>query len=298
MDEKKTGSLIKEARINKNYTQSELGDLLGVTNKAVSRWENGDSFPDVGVLENLSAILDLRIQDIVTGETEKKDEAAVTEIVRLAKLQQREKNRKLMKLGFIFILYLVCVIAGYTGLGNTSVCFTDHSGRIYVIFLTMTLFFILCGSVEQPGGSTMTCHKTVKLLRILTVLSLVWCVVVTWMLILTTLSGSVPFGMKLSSVGPLLNLQLVVVFIINITVLGVQLYRYEKKDAGIDRGCMVSAAAVYLTALYGDMLHRLDTVDAVIRILMSRTLIVFVELGLAVVVARLLERTKGCQIRR
>lgn len=144
----------------------------------------------------------------------------------------------------------------------------------------------------------MTCHKTVKLLRILTVLSLVWCVVVTWMLILTTLSGSVPFGMKLSSVGPLLNLQLVVVFIINITVLGVQLYRYEKKDAGIDRGCMVSAAAVYLTALYGDMLHRLDTVDAVIRILMSRTLIVFVELGLAVVVARLLERTKGCQIRR
>lgn len=92
MDKKKTGSLIKEARINKNYTQSELGDLLGVTNKAVSRWENGDSFPDVGVLENLSAILDLRIQDIVTGETEKKDEAAVTEIVRLAKLQQREKT--------------------------------------------------------------------------------------------------------------------------------------------------------------------------------------------------------------
>ena len=38
MDKMKTGALIKEARIKKNYTQSELGALLGVSNKAVSRW--------------------------------------------------------------------------------------------------------------------------------------------------------------------------------------------------------------------------------------------------------------------
>lgn len=41
MDKQKTGNLIKEARVKKNYTQAELGDLLGVSNKAVSRWENG-----------------------------------------------------------------------------------------------------------------------------------------------------------------------------------------------------------------------------------------------------------------
>ena len=49
MDKKKTGNLIREARQGKNYTQSELGMMLGVTNKAVSRWENGESFPDIGV---------------------------------------------------------------------------------------------------------------------------------------------------------------------------------------------------------------------------------------------------------
>ena len=43
MDKQKTGNLIKEARVKKNYTQGELGDLLGVSNKAVSRWENGVS---------------------------------------------------------------------------------------------------------------------------------------------------------------------------------------------------------------------------------------------------------------
>lgn len=43
MDKVKTGELIRDARKKKNYTQSELGDMLGVSNKAVSRWEKGGS---------------------------------------------------------------------------------------------------------------------------------------------------------------------------------------------------------------------------------------------------------------
>lgn len=43
MDKIKTGELIKNKRIEKGYTQLELEDLLGVSNKAVSRWENGGS---------------------------------------------------------------------------------------------------------------------------------------------------------------------------------------------------------------------------------------------------------------
>ena len=57
-------------RTGKKYTQTELGDLIGVTNKAVSRWENGESFPDIGVLERLSEILEIKIQDIVVWSNE------------------------------------------------------------------------------------------------------------------------------------------------------------------------------------------------------------------------------------
>ena len=87
MDKQKTGELIRNARTKKGYTQVELGDLIGVTNKAISRWEKGDSFPDISVIEELSRVLDIRIQDIVIGDvTEPDSETAVTEIVRAAKL--------------------------------------------------------------------------------------------------------------------------------------------------------------------------------------------------------------------
>ena len=99
MDKIRTGALIKEARIKKNYTQNELGDLIGVSNKAVSRWENGDSFPDIGILESLSNVLDLKLQDIITGDVEASDETAVTEVVRVARIQQeeRKKTKKIKK---------------------------------------------------------------------------------------------------------------------------------------------------------------------------------------------------------
>ena len=109
MDKQKTGVLIREARVRKNYTQSELGDLLGVSNKAVSRWENGDSFPDVALLENLAVALDIRIQDIVTGSTEE-DESVVTEVVRAVRLQQKEKKRKAIRISGYVVAILFCII--------------------------------------------------------------------------------------------------------------------------------------------------------------------------------------------
>ena len=43
MNKQKTGEMIRQARMQRGYTQNELGNLLGVSNKAISRWENGVS---------------------------------------------------------------------------------------------------------------------------------------------------------------------------------------------------------------------------------------------------------------
>lgn len=59
MDKEKTGILIKEMRIKKGMTQKQLADTVGVSNKAVSRWETGNSFPDVALLDKLAEALDI-----------------------------------------------------------------------------------------------------------------------------------------------------------------------------------------------------------------------------------------------
>lgn len=64
----KVGSLIKKIREEKGLSQSELGSILGVTNKAVSRWENGRGYPDTSLLLKLSEILGITVDELLKGE--------------------------------------------------------------------------------------------------------------------------------------------------------------------------------------------------------------------------------------
>ena len=64
----KVGNLISKLREEKGLSQSELGFKLGVTNKAVSRWENGRGYPDTSLLLKLSEILGITVDELLKGE--------------------------------------------------------------------------------------------------------------------------------------------------------------------------------------------------------------------------------------
>ena len=68
MDQLKTGKFIAALRKEKNMTQEKLGEKLGVTNKTVSRWENGNYMPDIEMLLLLSKEFDVSINEIISGE--------------------------------------------------------------------------------------------------------------------------------------------------------------------------------------------------------------------------------------
>lgn len=63
-----TGATIKSIRESKGMTQTELADMLGVTGKAVSKWETAKGFPDISLLQPLATALDTSVIELMNGE--------------------------------------------------------------------------------------------------------------------------------------------------------------------------------------------------------------------------------------
>ena len=72
MDAKRVGSLIAFLRRSKGLTQQQLADRIGVTNRAVSKWETGQGLPDVAVLPELARVLGCTVDELLAGELTRK----------------------------------------------------------------------------------------------------------------------------------------------------------------------------------------------------------------------------------
>jgi len=67
MDQKQIGAFIAQLRREKGLTQQQLGELLGVTNKTVSRWENGNYMPDIALLKAMSETFSVSLNELLSG---------------------------------------------------------------------------------------------------------------------------------------------------------------------------------------------------------------------------------------
>ena len=116
MDQKKTGSFLRELRKEKQLTQEQLAERFGVTNRSVSRWETGSNMPDLSILVELADFYDVDIRDIIDGERKgedmNKEEKERLQLV--ADYAETEKNTLLMRLRIFSIVGLVSLIAGLT----------------------------------------------------------------------------------------------------------------------------------------------------------------------------------------
>ena len=72
MNQEKIGNFIKEQRKFKKLTQAEFAEKLGVTNMAVSKWENGICLPDISLFETICNVLDITLVELIEGKKSQK----------------------------------------------------------------------------------------------------------------------------------------------------------------------------------------------------------------------------------
>ena len=96
MDQEKIGKFISSCRKEAGLTQAALADKLGITDRAVSKWETGKSLPDASIMIELCNLLGITVNELLTGEhitmEDYKNKAEANLLEMRAKVEQRDKT--------------------------------------------------------------------------------------------------------------------------------------------------------------------------------------------------------------
>lgn len=104
MDQMAVGQFIAKKRKEKNLTQAQLAEKLGVSNKTISKWECGKCMPDYSIVEALCAELGITLNELIDGEEVEKSIRTYDNesIMEMLEKQQRRKNMKILMMGYVF----------------------------------------------------------------------------------------------------------------------------------------------------------------------------------------------------
>ena len=114
MNYDKIGSFIQQKRKSKNLTQKQLADKLGVTDRAISKWERGQGCPDVSILEILSKELDCSILELLKGREIENEVIPITEAddyikegMKISELKFKNIFSRVIEIALVFIILLL-----------------------------------------------------------------------------------------------------------------------------------------------------------------------------------------------
>ncbi|MCR5358080.1 MAG: helix-turn-helix domain-containing protein [Lachnospiraceae bacterium] len=118
MDQKIVGAFLQSLRKEKGLTQKELADRICVSDKTISKWENGNSMPDTSMLVDLCRELDISINELLSAERippEEYTEKAEVTIMNLMK--ENQENKKSDKIRYIIGTVFLMITIALTGIG-------------------------------------------------------------------------------------------------------------------------------------------------------------------------------------
>ena len=143
MNQTTIGSYIAQKRRTKNLTQEQLAEKLGVSNKTISKWENGKCMPDYSIIQKLCDALGVTLPELMDGEdvadssVRVYDDAQILDLLRRTQELERQKS----------ILYgLVLIVLGIAcGAMSKTTGGTDVQDFVYGVLMGLSVAEILAG---------------------------------------------------------------------------------------------------------------------------------------------------------
>lgn len=163
MNQVKIGKFIAECRKKNNLTQMQLAEKLNITDRAISKWENGKAMPDSSIMLDLCNELKISVNELLSGEMiEMKEYNNKSEELLLKMIQEKEKRDKELLNMEIFIGTLVSIILIFCVFVASFVNMPNWL-RIGLIIIGLIPFIIGVGyaiKIEQVAGyyECQNCH--------------------------------------------------------------------------------------------------------------------------------------------
>ena len=155
MDLLKIGGFIARKRKEIKLTQATLGEMLGVTDRAVSKWERGLSLPDVSIMQDLCKALHITLNELLTGEEiEMKDYNEKNEKILLDVIKSKEEaDKRLLRIEIVIGFLCVAILLGLTAFA--SYINMEEWQRVVLILIGLVPFLVALPfmiKIEQTAG--------------------------------------------------------------------------------------------------------------------------------------------------
>ncbi|MBQ2774662.1 MAG: helix-turn-helix transcriptional regulator [Clostridia bacterium] len=124
MNQTATGKFISQKRKEKNLTQEQLAEKLGVSNKTISKWETGKCMPDYSIVESLCRELEITLAELMDGEDAEKnsvrtyDDEQIMDLLRRTQELEQQKNTLY---GVVMIVMGLALLAVSQTIGGTDI---------------------------------------------------------------------------------------------------------------------------------------------------------------------------------
>lgn len=145
INQAKTGLFISDMRKAKNLTQKQLADMIGVSDKAISRWETGRGMPDTSIMAELCNALDINVNELLSGQRLSEDdyngkaEAIMVDLIKEKELEKRHSKGDLVGLiiGVVLLLLFIWSLSIISGGLNSIGHYIDIPSFVAVIAIQL-----------------------------------------------------------------------------------------------------------------------------------------------------------------